>query len=74
MLSGIAAHPRYIRQREADGALVVVRQRAQLILGDVFVEIVEWLVADQLDLRPALIDAAGDPTLLYIRRSHAPLY
>jgi 4-carboxymuconolactone decarboxylase len=60
--------PRYIRQREADGALVVLRQRAQLILGDVFVEIVEWLVADQLGGKP--LNPEGESELDYALRRH----
>src|SRR5262249_18003699 len=38
----------HIRQRESRDALVVLRQRAQLVLRDVVVEIVERAVADQL--------------------------
>ena len=48
-LLGLAG--RHIGQRKAGDALVILRQRAQFVLRDVFVEIIEWLVADQfLDL------------------------
>src|SRR5262249_24945182 len=46
--SKIALLRRDVRQRKSGDALVIVRQRAQLVLGDVFVEIGERPVAHQL--------------------------